>query len=117
MMHEDRGKGVAESAKHVSESRKRMSKCMLERLVTGNFIVYSVATKQKVCTVGKVLSISRPESNCIVHCHKAVCECHLRMEWEPMYVENGTQVIGYGWSGSQCTLKTVHRLSAAALNF
>ena len=70
-----------------------MSKGMLERLVTGIFVVYSVATKQKVCTVGKVLSISRPESNFTVHCHRAVCDCHLRMEWRPVYVENGVEVV------------------------
>ena len=91
MMLEDRGKCVADNARHVSDSRKRISKGMLERLVTGNYIVYSVATKQKVCKVGKVLTISRPENSCIVHYHRAVCDCHLRMEWKPVYVENGTK--------------------------
>ena len=55
--------------------------------------MYSVATMQKGCTVGKVLCISRPESSCIVHCHRAFCDCHLRMEWKPVYIKNGTEVI------------------------
>ena len=46
--------------------------------------------------MGKMLSFSRPESNCIVHCHRAVYDCHLRMEWKPVYIENGTDVIDSG---------------------
>ena len=36
MMLEDKGRSVAEHAKHVSDSCKRMSKFILERLMTGN---------------------------------------------------------------------------------
>ena len=56
-----------------------MSPGKLEKLQTGNFIVYVTAHAVKEVTVGKITAISKAEHNIVVHRHKPVADNCLRL--------------------------------------
>ena len=66
-MIEDKGKSVEAQAKVFADARTRMSPGKLDRLQTGNFVVYVVHDRSKEVTVGKVAAISRSEQTVVVH--------------------------------------------------
>ena len=83
----------------------------MEKLVTGMSVVYVVAArlldlkgKPKACGVGKLMNISRVEASVVVHCHRPVNDGHLRIQWKPVFIEEGVQVLG---SGSRPMTETV----------
>ena len=83
----------------------------MEKLVTGMSVVYMAAArllddkgKPKACCVGKVMNISRAEAAVVVHCHRPVSDGHLRLQWKPVFIEEGVQVLG---SGSHPMTETV----------
>ena len=55
-----------------------MSPGKLEKLQTGNFIVYVTAHAVKEVTVGKITALSKAEHNIVVHRHKPVADNCLR---------------------------------------
>ena len=42
------------------------------------------------------MNISNVESAEVVHCHRPINDGHLRVQWKPVFVENGVQVLGSG---------------------
>ena len=96
LMIEDQGKSVEEKAKASSDSRKKVSLGKLDKIHTGNFVVYAVANKTKEVTVGKVTALSRTEHTIIVHRYRPITDNHLRLYWHPLYVEGGREVLGTG---------------------
>ena len=68
----------------------------MEKLVTGMSVVYIVAArlldlkgKPKACGVGKLMNISRVEASVVVHCHRPESDGHLRIQWKPVFIEEG----------------------------
>jgi hypothetical protein len=86
MMLEDQGKRVEAQAKSFGDARKTLSPGKVDKIQTGNFIVYVIAHKTKECTVGKVTALSRAEATVIVHRYKPVTDNHLRLYWQPVYI-------------------------------
>ena len=82
-MLDDKGKAVAEYERLLKDGKKKISPGKLDKVQTGNYVAYTIADKSKEVTVGKVISISRPEQNVIVHSHRPVTDGHLRLHWEP----------------------------------
>jgi hypothetical protein len=103
-MLEDQGKCVEAQAKAVADSKKRMSPGKLELIQTGKYVVYVLPDKAKEVTVGKVTAVSRSEQTIIVHRYKPITDNQLRLYWQPVYVEGGTEVLG---SGSVPSTETV----------
>ena len=103
-MIEDQGKSVEAQAKVFADARKRVSPGKLDRLQTGNFVVYVVHDRIKEVTVGKVTAISRSEQTVVVHRYKPITDSQLRLYWQPVFVEGGTEVLG---SGSLPSTETV----------
>ena len=103
-MLEDQGKKVEAQAKLFADARKRVSQGKLDKVQTGNFIVYALAGKRQECTIGKVTALSRAEATVIVHRYRPVTDNHLRLYWQPVYVEGGVEVIGEGSSPSTETV-------------
>ena len=75
----------------------------MEKLVTGMSVVYMAAArlldekgKPKACCVGKVMNLARAEAAVVVHCHRPVSDGHLRLQWKPVFIEEGVQVLGPG---------------------
>ena len=104
MMIEDSGKRVEAHAKALTSAKKRISPGKLSRLQTGNFLAYAKTGKQKVVCIGKVIAISSAEENVIVHCHRPVSDGQLRLQWMPVYIEGGIEVLG---SGANAATETV----------
>ena len=104
LMLEDQGKSVEEQAKTFSDARKKISSGKLDRVQTGNFVVYVLPDKPKEVTVGKVTDISRSEQTVIVRRHKPITDNQLRLYWKPVYIEGGAEVLG---SGSKPSTETV----------
>ena len=97
MMLEDGGKAVEDQNKALEEARgKTMSPGKLEKIQTGNFIVYTLPGRTKECTVGKVISLSRAEQTAVVHRHKPCSDNHLRLHWWPAFLDDGVEVLGSG---------------------
>ena len=71
-------------------------------LVCNRILVESNVKKE--CTVGKVTALSRQERSVIVHRYRPVPDNHLRLYWRPVYVEDGSEVIGSGASPSTETV-------------
>ena len=65
-MLEDAGAKVRAREQQLKEAGK-VSPGVLAKLQTGNFVAYAHEEVKKVCLVGKVMSISKLESNVIVH--------------------------------------------------
>jgi len=103
-MIEDQGKSVEAQAKAFSDVRKKMSPGKLDRVQTGNFVVYMLPDKVKEVTIGKVTALSRSEQTVIVHRYKPITDHCLRLYWQPVYTEGGTEVLG---SGSVPSTETV----------
>ncbi len=95
-MLEDSGKKVEAQAKSFGDGRKAMSPGKLEKLMTGNYVVYVTAHAEKEVTVGKITAISKAEANLVIHRHKPVPDNHFRLYWKPICVEGGLEVLGNG---------------------
>ena len=104
LMIEDQGKSVEAQAKAFGDARKKMSPGKLDRVQTGNFVVYMLPDKVKEVTIGKVTALSRSEQTVIVHRYKPITDHCLRLYWQPVYTEGGTEVLG---SGSVPSTETV----------
>ena len=80
-MLEDRGNRVKEQTEafEKEEKRKTLSPGKLEKLQTGNFVVYLLPGRVKECTVSKVTAISRAKAVVVVHRYRAITDNHLRL--------------------------------------
>ena len=78
MMLEDQGKSVEEQAKAFDDARKQVSPGKLDRIQTGNFVVYLLPDKPKEVTVGKVVALSKSEQTVVIHRYKPITDNHLR---------------------------------------
>ena len=88
------------------QSLAKMKPGKLERLVAGNYLAYTgLEKKRKICHVGKVQNVSRREESVVVHKHKPVSDGRLRLKWEPLYIEDGTEVLGSGSKPSEETIQ------------
>jgi len=105
MMLEDEGKKVEAQAKAFADARKGISPGKLDKVTTGNFVVYVLSDKVKECTIGKVTALSKTEQSVIVHRYRPVTDNHLRLYWQPVYVEGGIEVLG---NGSHPSTETVN---------
>ena len=94
MMIEDQGRKVEEQAKQLIEARKRQSPGKMDTVHAGNHVVYVIDGSRKECTVGKVTALSKAEATVIVHRYRPVSDNHMRLHWEPIYVEGGAEVLG-----------------------
>ena len=116
LMLEDQGKSVEAQNKSFTDAKKGMSPGKLDRVQTGNHVVYVLADKKKEITVGKVTAVSRSEQTVIVHRYKPVTDGHLRLYWLPVYVEEGTEVLGSGSNASTETVSVKRLLFPVQLN-
>ena len=48
---------------------------------------------RKLAEIGKALHVSRAEGTVIVHQYRAVSDGHLRVKWEPVFVDEGNGVV------------------------
>ena len=95
-MLEDQGRRVQAHAKALAEDQKKLSRGVTDKLVPGGCIVYTVADKTKVVTVGKIVSMSKTEKTLLVHRYKPISDGRLRIYWKPIYIEGGVEVLGEG---------------------
>ena len=81
-----------------------MSPGRLDKVQTGNCVVYRFAGRAKECTVGKVTAVSKSEATVVVHRYRPVSDHHLRLYWRPVYIEEGIEVLGDGSNPSTETV-------------
>ena len=92
MMLEDQGRAVEDQKEH-----QPMKPGKLEKLVSGNHIVYRTDDRRrKLVLVGKILNISKREAKVVVHKYYPVSDHRLRLRWVPVFVEQGSEVLGSG---------------------
>jgi len=74
----------------------------LSRIFPNTYIAYKSLRPNKadifkrLCEVGRVLNVSKVESSVVVHVHKPLSEGRLRVKWIPVYVVEGSEVLGSG---------------------
>ena len=73
----------------------------LEKITSGNYIAYTGHGGPKKCRIGKVLNVSKREASVLVHRHRPVVDGHMRVKWEPIFHEQGTEVVGSGSKASE----------------
>ena len=64
---------------------KPKAKGKLDKLSAGQYIAYSLSRPGKVCTVGRVWTITRAEASIVVHKHKPSTDGRLRVKWRPVF--------------------------------
>ena len=97
MMLEDQGKSVENQEEMFKQARKKLSPGKLERVMTGNFVMYTAKdARAKEASVGKVTALSKTEGTVIVHRYRPVSDNCMRLHWLPVYVEDGAEVLGTG---------------------
>ena len=69
----------------------------LARLGVGQFVAYCNShPKLKKCSVGKVITLPRPENLIIVHRYRPLADGRLRFRWLPAFTVGGDEVLGEG---------------------
>ena len=102
LMLEDGGRAVQDARRAVGSRPGKFAK-----LTAGAYIAYALTTStksRKLCSVGKILSVSARENTVMVHKYGPVSDGHLRLHWQPLYWEDGVLVFG---SGSRPAEETV----------
>jgi len=104
MMMENQGE-----ARDAAETQLGVRPGQLDKISAGVFIAYDTGKSialagRKTCCVGRVLNVSKAEQAVIVHKHKPVSDGHLLLKWEPVFHEDGAEVLGTGSKPSEITV-------------
>lgn len=81
----------------------------LDRVVAGSTVAY--ATGKKTYGIGRALNVSKVENKITLHVYGPVSDGRLRVQWRPLYVENGEE----SFVGTDAVTATVEASQIIAL--
>ena len=96
---------------------QKMNPGKLEKITSGNYIAYvGEDAAARKCRIGKVLNDSKRKASVLVHKHRPTVDGKMRLKWEPMFHENGAEVLGSGSVPSQEKVDVKHIVDLVQLH-